>query len=268
MDKVIRVFDDWERQENQARILRHYGIEPIKEQENYAYCPLPLTGAPQELKPELTRRQEILKEILQEAGIESYDPNTAPLSPEKNLTGTPEEVYNTDAKKVALGRMLVGNLMIPSTGTGVEWELASEMGKLPIMLVDRKVRISRMQGPRTITLAYDDLEEQKEEFIEVFKLIRQCPHRIGLDGNKPCFFYEDEKGNYLRLDYLIFSRFPHLKYQFDGTVPIIKTMVLDPEQNGLESLYSQLPDEELDRLIRDTNYHLEFLKAEERRRRR
>lgn len=51
------------------QLLARDGLAGIKEDKHAAYCALPLTSTPEELKPELKRRQSILMNILSEAGL-------------------------------------------------------------------------------------------------------------------------------------------------------------------------------------------------------
>ena len=149
--------DPEQRRKHINLLLKLEGLEHIQEDPAAAYCPISLTLTPVELKEILKLRQQtLMNHVLGNAGITAYDPNSAPYSPDKNLTSHPSEVYIVDSAKIAGARFFVGHNLLPSTGQGVEAEKAKIYNKMAVMLMDKKIRVSRMQPTRTIYLQYDN----------------------------------------------------------------------------------------------------------------
>lgn len=210
------------------------GLGHIQEDPNAAYCPISLTLTPPELKPILKRRQEILIYVLGEAGITGYNPETAPYSPDTNLTSQPNEVYAVDSGKILGARFFTGHHLLPSSGYGVESQKATQFNRIAVVLMDKHLRISRMQPHRTIYLAYDDFEKQANDFIEVFKFLKQFEPGMGFNGKLPVLLgFPKVDGvvsdNPVDLEEAVYQQFPHLQYFYDGKVPIVQLRSENPQ---------------------------------------
>lgn len=227
--KVIK--DPSQRNAYIAQLLSHDNLPEVAEDANAAYCPVSLTSAPANIKAMLAERQRLLlEEVLAPAGIAGYDPATAPLSPDLNLTAQPAEVYLTDSLKIVSSRFFVGHNLVASTGMGVEIEKAKQFNRMAVILTDRKVRVTRMQPDRIIYLHYDNFAQQLEEFRQVFELLKQYEPGMGLDGDVPCLLgFKDSGRTVVNLEKLVYEAFPELKYTYDGTLPIAELEVKNPE---------------------------------------
>jgi len=128
------------------------GLGDIREDIDAAYCPISLTLTPPELKPLLAHRQEVLTDVLRRAGIRGYNPESAPFSPDRDLGTQPNVVYAVDSGKILGARFFTGHHLLPSSGYGVESQKAIEFNRIAVVLMDKNIRISRMQPHRTIYL--------------------------------------------------------------------------------------------------------------------
>ncbi len=200
------------------------GLAGIKEDIHSAYCALSLTSTPDELKPELKRRQSVLMDILSEAGLTAYDPGSAPFSPDAGLSVNPKEIYRIDKGKIVGARFFTSLDILPSTGVGVEEETARNYNRIAVVLHDKKIRTSRMQPNRVIHLQYDDLEAQGAQLVEVFRLLQTYEPGIGFDQGVPVLLgFQGKK--VVNLEKLIYEIFPDLKYEYDGDMPIVELKV-------------------------------------------
>jgi len=220
-------------------LLANDGLSHIEEDPMAAYCPISLTQTPEQLKPYLQERQHILMEkVLAEAGIEAYDPATAPYSPDTNLTSQPDEIYLVDSSKIVGARFFVGHNLLPSTGFGIEAEKAKTYNRIAVILLDANIRISRMQPHRAIYLQYRDYSLEHERFIPVFQLLTEYNPGLGFNEGKPVLLGFDKKsGEVVDLEHEIYSRFTDLRYEYKGAVP---TLQLKPENP--EIFYENNPD--------------------------
>jgi hypothetical protein len=210
--------------------LESEGLGHITEDPSAAYCFISLTLTPTEVKPILAERQRVLMEkVLKPAGITAYDPQTAPYSPDLNLTSQPNEIYLVDSGKIAGARFFVGHNVIASTGQGVEAEKAKQFNRFAVILLDENIRVSRMQPHRAIYLQYSDLEKQAADFIEVFRFLQQFTPGLGFEKDVPVLLGFDAAGNAVNLEAAVYEKFPHLKYVYDGTKPIVQMTVKNPE---------------------------------------
>ena len=209
-------------------LLRRDGLTGIVEDPNAAYCPLSLTSTPDELKPIIRRRQDVLMQVLQEAGITAYDPGSSPFSPDAGLTIGPDEIYRVDTGRVVSARFCVSHDILPSTGFGEEEEVARAYNKILVILHDEGIRTSRMQVNRSIHLQYSHFDDQAKEFVEVFRFLRQFEPGMGFNREAPALLGFNSQGA-VDLAEAVYSNFPHLKYKFDGKVPIVKFSVINPE---------------------------------------
>jgi hypothetical protein len=220
-----------QRQAYLDEMLLRDGLSDIQEDFDAAYCPISLTATPEQLKPYLLKRQKLLMyDVLEPAGLKAYDPATAPYSPDLNLTAQPQEVYMVDMGKIASARFFVGHNIIASTGFGDECEIAKNLNRISVVLMDKKIRISRMQTTRTIYLQYDNFEAEKAEFIQVFKFLQHFTPGLGLENGIPVLIARDERnGEIVNLETVTYEAFPHLRYEYDGQIGIVKLKPENPE---------------------------------------
>ena len=210
------------------------GLRDVHEDINAAYCPISLTLTPPELKPVLKHRQEVLTYVLHEAGITGYNPETAPYSPDTNLTSQPNEVYAVDSGKILGARFFTGHHLLPSSGYGVESQKATEFNRIAVVLMDKHLRISRMQPHRTIYLEYEDFERQKHDFIEVFKFLKQFEPGMGFNGRLPVLLgFPIIDGTVTNepvdLEETVYQQFPQLQYKYNGEIPIVQLRAENPQ---------------------------------------
>jgi hypothetical protein len=222
-------------------LLELDGLSHIKEDHYSAYCPISLTSTPDELKPYIQKRQEILMEnVLEKVGITAYDPGSAPFSPDKDLSSQPNEIYVVDSGKIVGSRFFVGHNILPSTGQGIEAEKAKMYNRMAVILMDKNVRVSRMQPHRAIYLQYEDFETQANEFLPVFEMLKKYEPGMGFNGSLPVLLgFHKEKGDVVDLEEKVYNEFPHLKYEYDGKASILKLSSENPELfNEIEKLES------------------------------
>lgn len=210
---------------NRGRYLRRQlqmdGLIGNVEDQNAAYCALSLTSTPDELKPFIRQRQDALKLALSDAGITAYDPGTASLSPDLDLSAHPDEVYPTDIARIAASRFFAAHNLLPTTGYGVEVEAARRYNRIPIILMDQGIRISRMIPDCSIRLMYRDFKAQSKDFTEVFKFLKAYQPGRGLLEKVPVLLGFDQSGKVHDLSTLVYKEFPELKYEYDGIAPIV-----------------------------------------------
>lgn len=204
------------------------GLSGIQESKQTAYCALSLTLTPDELKPILKERQTKLMNILKEAGLTAYDPGSAPLSPDSGLTIGPEEIYRVDKGKVVGARFFVSLDLLPSTGVGVEEETARTYNRIAVILHDKAIRTSRMQPNRIIHLQYDDLDLQRGQLIEVFRFLQRFEPGIGFENGVPVLL-GFQRNHAVNLEKETYKTFPDLKYEYDGSKPIVKLKAVNPD---------------------------------------
>ncbi len=230
-NKLKVVLDQKNRQKHIDSLLAQDGLSHVQENPSAAYCPISLTQAPNEIKPYLLRRQQILMEdVLAKVGITAYDPSSAPYSPDKNLTSLPQEVYLVDSSKIVGARFFVGHNITASTGYGVEVEKAVKFNRIAVVLLDKHIRISRMQPHRVIYLHYDNFEQQAVEFIPVFQLLKEYDPGVGFDGSESVLIgFHKKSGEVVNLEKLVYQRFPEFKYHYDGTQPTVALRATNPE---------------------------------------
>jgi len=230
MGQLKVVMDPEARQRYLDMLLSHDGMSHIKEDPLAAYCPISLTTTPEELKPILQERQRLLMEdVLGSAGIRAYDPASAPYSPDKNLTALPNEVYVVVSGKILGARFFVGHNILSSSGQGVEAEKAKTFNRISVMLMDKGIRVSRMQPHRTIYLEYADFAEEASKFIPVFEMLKQYEPGMGFNGQLPVLLGFGKDGSIVDLEHQIYSEFPSIQYHYQGKAPIIKLRVDNPE---------------------------------------
>ena len=231
MGKIKILMDPEQRQKYIDMLLELDGLSHIKEDFNAAYCPISLTSTPDELKEAIKLRQKILMEdVLGVAGITAYDPGSAPYSPDTNLTSQPNEVYVVDSGKIVGARFFVGHNILPSTGQGIEAEKAKVYNRVAVMLMDKNVRVSRMQPHRAIYLQYDNFQAEAGEFIQVFKMLQDYEPGMGFNDQLPVLLgFEKNSNNVVDLEETVYKEFPHLQYKYDGHTPILKLRSENPQ---------------------------------------
>lgn len=231
MSNIKIVMNPTQREKYIDMLLELDGLTHIKENINAAYCPISLTSTPDELKEGIKLRQKILMEdVLKKSGIVAYDPGSAPYSPDKNLTSQPNEVYVVDSGKIVGARFFVGHNILPSTGQGIEAEKAKIYNRISVILMDKNIRISRMQPHRAIYLQYENFQEEKEKFVPVFEMLQKYEPGMGFNGNLPVLLgFEKKENKVVDLEETIYKEFPNLQYKYDGKIPIIKLRSENPE---------------------------------------
>jgi hypothetical protein len=231
MSKIKVVMDPEQRQKYINMLLELDGLSHIQEDPNAAYCPISLTSTPDELKDAIKSRQHILmNEVLGVAGINAYDPGSAPYSPDTNLTSQPNEVYVVDSGKIVGARFFVGHNILPSTGQGIEAEKAKVYNRMAVMLMDKNMRVSRMQPHRAIYLEYDSFQEKAEQFIPVFQMLQSYEPGMGFNGQLPVLLGFEKTGNgIVDLEETVYREFPQLQYKYDGHTPILKLRSENPQ---------------------------------------
>ena len=121
MGKIKVSLGPHNREKYLINLLELDGLSHIIEDPNSAYCPISLTSTPNEIRPYVQKRQDILMEdVLGKAEIKAYDPGSAPFSPDKDLSSQPNEIYVVDSGKIIGSRFFVGHNILPSTGFGIE----------------------------------------------------------------------------------------------------------------------------------------------------
>ncbi len=231
MGKIKVMMDPVKRQKYIDMLLELDGLSHIKEDPNAAYCPISLTSTPEELKETIKSRQKILMEnVLAPAGITAYDPGSAPFSPDVNLTTQPNEVYLVDSGKIAGARFFIGHNILPSTGQGIEAEKAKVFNRIAVILMDKNIRISRMQPHRAIYLQYDRFQEESDKFIPVFDMLQSYEPGMGLKDNISILLgFDKNDGKIVDLEEAVYEQFPSLQYHYDGKMPIVKLKSDNPE---------------------------------------
>ena len=231
MNNIRVLMDPEQRQKFLDKLLEIDGLGRVEENPDAAYCFISLTQTPDELKSILRARQKtLIDNVLFRSGITGYDPEKAPFSPDRDLTTLPGFVYSIDSGKIAGARYFVGHNLLPSTGQGIEMEKAKTLMRVPVVLTDRTIRISRMQPHRTIYLQYQKFDQQAAEFVSVFKFLSQYNPGIGFNGNTPALLgFEKNSGKVVDLEEEVYRIFPNLQYHYDGRVPIIRLRAENPE---------------------------------------
>lgn len=209
------------RQEYLYDLLKMDGLKEVQENPKAAYCALSLTNTPDVAKSFVADGQTLLKRILKTAGIDSYDPGTAPLSPDLNLTEGPGVIYKTDLARVASARFFTAFDTFPSTGMGVELEAARRYNRIPVIFHDDRIRTSRMQPDCSIHVGIEDLEEQAEQVTDMFTFLQTFEPGRGLVDGQPVLL-GFKNGEAVNLTEEVSERFPELNYTFDGTKPALK----------------------------------------------
>lgn len=231
MSTIKVVMDPQQRIEYIDKLLALDGLSHIEENPTAAYCPISLTSTPDELKTALQSRQNILmNNILKNAGITAYDPASAPYSPDKKIDYQPNEIYAADSGKIVGARFFVGHNILPSTGQGIEAEKAKFYNRIVVMLMDKNVRVSRMQPHRAIYLEYSNFEEEADQFIPLFRMLQDYEPGIGFNGSIPALLGFEKKGQkIIDLEEQTYKEFHQLQYKYRLNTSILKLCSTNPE---------------------------------------
>ena len=125
----------------------------------------------------------------------------------------------------------MGHNILPSTGQGIEAEKAKIFNRISVILIDENVRVFRMQPHRAIYLQYSNFEDQAEQFVDVFKMLKEYEPGMGFNKGVPVLLGFEKRGNkVVDLEEKVYKEFPHLQYQYNGETPIIKLKAENPEQ--------------------------------------
>lgn len=227
----IRIFLDPDEREQHLKLqLDIVGID-VREFEDAAYCPISLTNTPAQLKPLIRERQRVLMEdVLRLACIEAYDPGSARFSPDTNLSDDHTRVYGVDFAKVAGAKFLVGHNLLPSTGVGIELQIAQQLMKVPVVFHDAGIRTSRMLPPRTIYLQYNDFAQEAGSFVKLFEELKNYDVGVGFNGSKPALLgFPRDSSKIVDLEELAAEILPNNQWVFDGKKPIPEFHVANPE---------------------------------------
>lgn len=209
-------------------VLKMDGLLGLPEDPKATYCGLSLTNTPATAKPFVAQRQFILRKILSAAGLTSYDPGTAPGSPDLGLTIGPDEIYKTDIARVAGARFFTAFDTFPSTGIGVEIEAARRYNRIAVILHDNPIRTSRMQPDCAIHVNITLLEDQKDSLKKMFELLQQYEPGRGLKEGKPVLLgFKDDRPH--DLAEVVREQFPELTYTYDGEKPPLTFALENPQ---------------------------------------
>jgi hypothetical protein len=211
-----------------TQLLKMDGLVGLEENPRGAYCAVSLTNTPAAAKKFVAERQEVLKGILKTAGIDAYDPGTAPFSPDLDLTTGPEKIYWTDLSRIAGARYFTFFDTFPSTGVGVEIEAARRYNRTPVVFHDDAIRTSRMQPDCTIHVGIKDLEQQANRVTALFQLLQEYEPGRGLINRRPALL-GFKNGEAVDLSAIVLQRFPDLSYTYDGTKPALQFGLLNGE---------------------------------------
>ncbi len=230
MSIISVVMDPVQRKEYIDNQLTLDGLSHIEEDPHAAYCPISLTSTPEKLKHAISSRQEILmNDVLAPAGITAYDPGSAPFSPDKNLTAQPNEIYAVDSGKIVGARFFVGHNLLPSSGQGIEAEKAKVYNRISVILMDKNVRVSRMQPHRAIYLQYDNFQEESSQFIPLFEMLQEYEPGMGFNESLPVLLGFKDGSDPIDLEEKVYREFPDLQYEYNGETPIMKLRSENPE---------------------------------------
>jgi hypothetical protein len=197
------------------------GLTGIQEDTATAYCAVSLTYTPEKLKQKILQEQQTLKTILSNCEITAYDPASAPYSPDIDKTSTPEEIYKIDKAKLISSRFFVSYDILPSTGQGVEYEVARRYNRMMVIIHNTKIRTSRMQVNRAIHIQVDDLEKDAGTIEELIRFLKRYTPAIGIQGKTPVLLGFAEN-DYINLEAEVQKKFPHLTYTYNPDAELMR----------------------------------------------
>lgn len=221
MSDLRVIVSDKDRDAYIQKQLEMDGLTGSQEVPCAAYCAISLTYTPEEFKPELHTYQNATIDVLNEAGITAYDPASAPYSPDVNHTSMPEEIYRVDAGKIVTSRFFVSYDVLPSTGQGVEYEIARRYNRMMIIIHNTKIRTSRMQVNRAIHVQVDNIRSQSDKLVELITYLKEFTPGIGLNGSRPVLLgFKDSTAT--DLEDAVKQQFPELTYYYNPEAELIR----------------------------------------------
>jgi hypothetical protein len=240
MQDFTVVMDPKKREKEIQMLLYRMGLSGVEEDPNSCYCGLALTTVPEDLKkPVVGRRQNILMELISQAGLKGYDPaSSEKYSPDLNQDADHREVYAFDKARVAAARYFAGHSFLASDGRSCEHSLAVILNKVAVVILDKNIKVSRMMPDTTIYLACDNFERQASEVKDVFEMLQGYDPGSGLvnyngPGNLtqlPILLGFEKKGKgVVNLEEEVYKCFPQFRFIYDKNVPIAKLEVTNPE---------------------------------------
>lgn len=228
---TLKIMMDTKQREKYLQMMLALDGLNLEENSSGAYTPISLTNTPDELKPVLKNRQELLKSALREANIDSYDPATnKKYNPDSSREAPYTEIYQVDTMRVAANRYFVGHLLTPSTGQGNEAEKARVLNRVSVMFLDNNIGVSRMMPFRTIYLGYDCFDDVVGEAQQVFELLNEYDPGLGFNSDVPVLAgFPKNGGQPVDLEQKVYKEFPHLQFHYNKDTPILKLRAENPE---------------------------------------
>lgn len=133
-------------------------------------------------------------------------------------------------QEIVGARFFVGHNILPSTGQGIEAEKAKVYNRMAVMLMDKNIRVSRMQPHRTIYLEYNNFQEEAKEFVPVFQMLQSYEPGMGFNNQLPVLLGFEKTGTEIvDLEEAVYREFPQLQYKYDGRIPILKLRSENPQ---------------------------------------
>lgn len=229
MSKIKVVLDSNQRERYLGFLYRQDGISGVIEEADKAYCAVALTALPINILSHIKKRHEtIVNVLLPAAKIKTYDPMSAPLSPDKGLTADYKEVYKTDSARILESRFFTGHNLVNSYGIGIELQKAVQFNRIPVIFFDRKIRFSRMLPHRAIYLAYSDFDKQWRDFVPVFEMLKEYNPGIGIENGKSVLVGFDKRKKIVNLEEAVKQDFPQLSFNYNGSMETVKTVATNP----------------------------------------
>ena len=211
-DNIVITVDQTQRSRIQSDLGLRMGVAGnFMEDAAGVYCPISLTNTPENMKDYISSQQKSLLKILSMSGLNAYDPLTAPLSPDKNLSSSPRDVYSTDLARIFMAKYFVGIHALPSTGFGAEWQAAISLMKIPVILVPRGLRITRMQPCPSIVLTFSDLDSEANDLQGIFEDLQKFKVCMGIQKGIPVLVGMKKHRIYNLVEY-IYNKYPEFKY--------------------------------------------------------
>ena len=205
-----------QRKKHTEHLFRLDGLKDVVEKPDACYCALPLSDVPVGTRDDLIKTDNIIRKAIEDAGLDVWDPIEG-ANPWYTLEHDPQEVYDMDSKNVMCSRFFCFINIGPATGAGIEQQKAIMLNKISVIITKAGIYTTRMStgARRCIILEYNDLEKQKGQITEVFRLLTQYEPGIGtcsIHGNALLGFSDS---SVVCLKGLIEEKFPELQYNFD-----------------------------------------------------
>lgn len=222
------LLDSVTRQEHISHSLRLRGLSNVCEDKNKAYCPMSLTAIPDNVRNVMLFRQDIIRNILSDVSITTHEASKILLSPDKSPNATPQEVYRYDLSKLASARFFVAQMLLPSTGIGVELEIARDLNRFGIVLIDRNIKGTRMLPSGLIYLTFSNLKEEASAIKDVFSYLKTFEPGMGMSDQIVLLGFSGE-GEVVNLNRKIEEMFPTLAFRYSGSKPKLNFKVENPD---------------------------------------